>query len=73
MTDRGLGEVWHGDSGQATFEFALVAVAFLAVAMGLMAVVRMVCDGTLVAHAVLEASHTLGQPNVGEFGDVIFF
>ena len=47
----------RGCAGQATVEFALVAVAFLMVALGLGALWRGISAGMLVEHALACASH----------------
>ncbi len=61
------------ECGQATLEFLVVTLVVLAAAVGLAALAHLGCDGTLLAHAVAEASHTVGQPFAGEVGDVAFF
>jgi hypothetical protein len=46
-----------GESAQSTVEFALVTAAFLAVTLGLGALMRFASGGDLMYHALICASH----------------
>ena len=48
------------EGGQATVEFLIVAVAFLAITLGLAAIAAYLSDGALVREAVDNAANTIG-------------
>ena len=49
----------RGESGQSTVEYAVILGAFMAVVVGLGALLRAVDAGTFVDHALSAASHHL--------------
>lgn len=63
----------RGECGQSTVEFALVAVAFLAVALGLGALWRGVSGGMFVEHALLSASHHIEGATPQALADIVLY
>ena len=62
-----------GNRGQATVEYAIVAVALLAIVLGLGAVGSRLEEGLFVRHAVESASHAFGPNLMGTIGDVLLY
>ena len=60
-------------AGQATVEFALVAVAFLSVALGMGALWRSVSSGAFVDHALSCASHCVAGSLPGVLADAVLY
>lgn len=60
-------------AGQATVEFALVAVAFLSVVLGMGALWRSVSAGTFVEHALSCASHCVTGSLPGALADTVLY
>lgn len=63
----------HGCAGQATVEFALVAVAFLSVVLGMGALWRSVSAGAFVDHALSCASHCVAGSLPGALADAVLY
>ena len=57
-------------SGQGTVEFCLVLAAFMAVALGLGAIVRAFAGGELPLHAIASAAHALAASPTGVLADI---
>ena len=53
------------ESGQSTVEYAVILGAFMAVVVGLGALLRVMDDGTFVEHALSAASHHLRASAAG--------
>lgn len=61
------------EAGQATVEFAVVAVAFLVVALGLGALWRGIEGGLFVEHAVSSASHHVEGAIAQAMADILLY
>lgn len=61
------------EAGQATVEFAIVAVAFLTVALGLGALWRGAGSGLFVEHALSSASHHVEGAIAQAMADVLLY
>lgn len=59
--------------GQATVEFAVVAVAFLTVALGLGALWRGASNGLFVEHAISSASHHVEGAIAQAMTDILLY
>lgn len=59
-----------GECGQSTVEFCLVLAGFMAVALGLWAVVSAFADGQLPIHAIASAGHVLAASPAGVLADI---
>ena len=60
-------------AGQSTVEYVVVLAAFLAVVVGLGALVHLFSDGAVANHAVFSASHHVGGDFLGAVLDVFTF
>jgi hypothetical protein len=54
-------------------EFLLVSLVVLAIAGGLSTMLDIATEGSLLAHATAEASHTARDAAMGSIGDVALF
>ena len=61
------------NQGQATVEFALVAVAFLSLVVACTLLWRALKDGLFVEHALISASHHISKVSLGVIGDVFLY
>lgn len=59
--------------GQSTVEFALVGIAFMAMAIAFGVLWRALESGLFVDHALLSASHHLVGVSIGVVGDVFLY
>ena len=62
-----------GGGGQGTVEFALVAAAFLSLAIGLGALASALQDGLLLEHALASASHQVQGGSAGTLADLFLY
>ena len=58
------------ESGQGTVEFCLVLAGFMAVALGLGAMVHAFAGGQLPLHAIASAAHALAASPTGVLADI---
>ena len=63
----------RSEEGQASVEYLIVGLVILVVAVGLVAVFHLVCDGVLAAHVSSSTSHVATNGVLGVIGDVAFF
>lgn len=61
------------ECGQSTVEFAVVAAAFLAVALGLGALWRVASGGLFVDHALSSASHHVQEASPQALADILLY
>jgi len=65
--------VLRGSEGQATLEFALVCMAFMAIAFTLSILWQAIQGGLFIDHALSSASHHLQSVTAGVIGDVFLY
>lgn len=59
-----------GESGQGTVEFCLVLAGFMALVLGLGAILQAFAEGQLPLHAIASASHALAASPAGVLADI---
>lgn len=62
-----------GEDGQSTIEFVLVTIGFLAVAVALGALWKMLGEGKAVEHALISASHHVQLAAAGAMADILLY
>lgn len=59
--------------GQSSVEYAVVLFAFMAVVVALGAAWRLLAEGAVVNHALMNASHHVQEVSPGAMGDVFLY